>query len=58
MLAGWMLLIVLLCPPLAVYWTVGPGQEFSLNIMLTLLGYLPGIVHAVYIVSTHCPTCA
>lgn len=53
-----MLLIVLLCPPLAVYWTVGPGQEFSLNIMLTLLGYLPGIVHAVYIVSTHCPTCA
>ncbi|SNB65389.1 Uncharacterized membrane protein YqaE, homolog of Blt101, UPF0057 family [Arboricoccus pini] len=51
-----MLLTILLCPPIAVYWTVGAGQEFSLNVMLTLLGYLPGIIHAAYIVSTHWPT--
>ncbi|WP_134628361.1 YqaE/Pmp3 family membrane protein, partial [Pseudomonas aeruginosa] len=27
------------------------GRAFWLNILLTLLGYIPGIVHAVYIIA-------
>ncbi|WP_121235144.1 YqaE/Pmp3 family membrane protein, partial [Pseudomonas aeruginosa] len=27
------------------------GGAFWLNILLTLLGYIPGIVHAVYIIA-------
>ncbi len=42
----------LLLPPLGVFLQVGFGGHFWLNILLTLLGYLPGIVHAVYIIAT------
>ncbi|MEE4464705.1 YqaE/Pmp3 family membrane protein, partial [Azotobacter chroococcum] len=30
---------------------VGFAGAFWLNILLTLLGYLPGIIHAVYIIA-------
>ena len=30
---------------------IGFGGAFWLNILLTLLGYIPGIVHAVYIIA-------
>jgi uncharacterized membrane protein YqaE (UPF0057 family) len=30
---------------------VGFGGQFWLNILLTLLGYIPGIVHAVWIIA-------
>jgi hypothetical protein len=29
---------------------VGLGLQFWLNVLLTLLGYVPGIAHAVYII--------
>lgn len=38
-------------PPLGVFLQVGLGKHFWLNIILTLLGYIPGLVHAVYIVA-------
>jgi len=28
-------------------------NQFWINIVLTLMGYLPGIVHAVYIIGSH-----
>ncbi len=37
--------------PLGVFLQVGFGGAFWLNILLTLLGYIPGIVHAVYIIA-------
>ena len=43
------ILIAILLPPLGVFLQVGIGLQFWLNILLTLLGYIPGIVHAVYI---------
>ncbi|UZQ54829.1 YqaE/Pmp3 family membrane protein [Trichothermofontia sichuanensis B231] len=43
----------LLLPPLGVFLTVGIGWPFWLNILLTLLGYLPGIVHAIWIIAKH-----
>lgn len=40
------ILIAILLPPLGVFLQVGFGGAFWLNILLTLLGYIPGIVHA------------
>lgn len=34
---------------------VGIGAQFWINILLTLLGYIPGIVHAVWIIATRGP---
>ena len=33
-----------------VFLQVGFGGHFWLNILLTLLGYIPGIIHAVWII--------
>ncbi len=44
------ILLAILLPPLGVFLQVGLGLQFWLNILLTLLGYVPGIVHAVYII--------
>ncbi len=43
-------LIAILLPPLGVFLQVGIGLQFWLNILLTLLGYIPGIIHAIYII--------
>lgn len=45
------ILIAILLPPLGVFLQVGIGKHFWLNILLTILGYIPGIVHAVYIIA-------
>jgi uncharacterized membrane protein YqaE (UPF0057 family) len=45
------ILIAILLPPLGVFLQVGLGLQFWLNILLTLLGYIPGIVHAVWIIA-------
>lgn len=44
------ILLAILLPPLGVFLQVGLGLHFWLNILLTLLGYLPGIVHAVWVI--------
>ncbi len=46
------ILLAILLPPLGVFLQVGLGLQFWLNILLTLLGYVPGIIHAVYIILT------
>jgi uncharacterized membrane protein YqaE (UPF0057 family) len=46
------ILLSVLIPPLGVFLQVGIGLQFWLNILLTLLGYLPGLVHAVYIIAS------
>jgi len=45
------ILIAVLLPPLGVFLQVGIGKHFWINIVLTILGYLPGIIHAVYIIA-------
>lgn len=45
------IIVAVLLPPLGVFLEVGLGKHFWLNILLTLLGYIPGIVHAVYIIA-------
>jgi len=44
------LIIAIFLPPVGVFLQVGFGGAFWLNILLTLLGYIPGIIHAVYII--------
>lgn len=46
------LILAVLLPPLGVFTQVGFGLHFWLNIILTLLGYIPGIIHAVWIIAT------
>jgi uncharacterized membrane protein YqaE (UPF0057 family) len=44
------ILLAILLPPLGVFLQVGLGLHFWVNILLTLLGYIPGIIHAIYII--------
>lgn len=46
------ILLAILLPPLGVLLEVGPTGHFWLNILLTLLGYIPGIVHAVWVIAS------
>ncbi|MEP0176938.1 MAG: YqaE/Pmp3 family membrane protein [Paraglaciecola sp.] len=41
----------ILLPPVGVFLQVGLGGAFWLNILLTILGYIPGIIHAVWIIA-------
>jgi len=45
------ILIAILVPPLGVFLQVGFAGAFWLNILLTLCGYIPGIVHAVWVIA-------
>lgn len=45
------ILLAILLPPLGVFLQVGIGLHFWLNILLTIFGYVPGIIHAVYIIA-------
>lgn len=44
------IIIAILLPPLGVFLQEGLGKHFWINIILTLFGYVPGIVHALYII--------
>ena len=44
------LIAAIFLPPLGVLMQVGLSGQFWLNILLTLLGYVPGIIHAVWII--------
>ncbi|MBP1851616.1 YqaE/Pmp3 family membrane protein [Rhizobium halophytocola] len=44
------ILIAIILPPVGVFLQVGLGLQFWLNILLTLCGYLPGIIHAVWVI--------
>ncbi|MEX0405425.1 YqaE/Pmp3 family membrane protein [Aquibium sp. LZ166] len=44
------ILAAIILPPLGVFLQVGIGLHFWLNILLTLLGYIPGIIHAIWVV--------
>lgn len=45
------ILLSILLPPLGVFLQVGIGVQFWINVLLTLLGYIPGVVHAVWIIA-------
>ncbi|KAI9260053.1 hypothetical protein EDC94DRAFT_660353 [Helicostylum pulchrum] len=44
-----LIFIIILLPPLGVFFMKGCGADFWINLCLTLLGYLPGHIHAFYV---------
>ncbi|OQO13883.1 hypothetical protein B0A48_00758 [Cryoendolithus antarcticus] len=44
-----LVLITIFLPPVGVYLVSGCGADLLINICLTLLGYIPGHIHAFYI---------
>ncbi len=45
------IIISIILPPLGVFLQVGIGKHFWLNIILTILGYIPGIIHAIWVIA-------
>lgn len=45
-----LVLLAIFLPPVAVLLKAGIGLQFLLSILLTLLGYIPGLIHALWIV--------
>lgn len=45
------IIFAVLLPPLGVFLTVGLGKDFWINVLLTLLGFIPGIIHAVWVIA-------
>lgn len=45
--------LAILLPPVGVFLTYGISTTLLLNILLTLLGWVPGSIHAVWAVSKH-----
>lgn len=39
-----------LLPPLGAYLAAGPGREFALACLLTVLGFIPGMIFSLYLV--------
>jgi uncharacterized membrane protein YqaE (UPF0057 family) len=46
-------LLAIFLPPVAAFLQVGLSAQFAINILLTLLGGIPGVVHALWLVATN-----
>ncbi|VDM38437.1 unnamed protein product [Toxocara canis] len=44
------LIFAIIFPPIGVFLEVGCTAQLAINILLTLLGYIPGIIHAVWVI--------
>ncbi len=44
------LILSIILPPVGVFLQVGLTAQFWINVVLTLLGYIPGVIHAVWII--------
>lgn len=47
-----LVILAILLPPLAVFLMSGLGKDFWINLILTVLFWLPGVVHAIYLILT------
>ena len=47
------ILLAILLPPLGVFLQVGIGKHFWINILLTILGFIPGIIHAGWVIAKY-----
>lgn len=43
------LIVCLILPPLAVFLKKGAGKDLVINIVLCLLFYIPGLIHAIWL---------
>ncbi|CAN5645857.1 YqaE/Pmp3 family membrane protein [soil metagenome] len=47
------IIAAIVLPPLGVFLQVGIGKHFWINIVLTILGFIPGVVHAVWVIAKY-----
>jgi len=43
------IILSILLPPLAVFLKYGIGSEFLISLVLTIIGWLPGVIYAFYV---------
>lgn len=43
--------LTIIFPPIGVYAIVGFQWVFWFNLVLTILGYIPGLIHAIYVIA-------
>jgi uncharacterized membrane protein YqaE (UPF0057 family) len=48
------IILAIILPPLGVFLERGCGPDLLINILLTILGYIPGIIHALYVAPPGC----
>ena len=46
-----LVILAFFVPPLAVFFKVGIGSQFWINLLLTLLLFVPGIIHALIVIT-------
>lgn len=46
------IILAVILPPLGVFFEVGLSKHFWINLLLTLFGYIPGIIHALWVILT------
>jgi len=44
------MIFAVIFPPLGVFLEKGCGVDLLINILLTILGWIPGVIHAFYII--------
>lgn len=47
------IILAIFLPPVAAFLTVGLGLHFWLNLILTLIVFVPGMIHALWLVVRH-----
>ncbi|MET0356441.1 MAG: YqaE/Pmp3 family membrane protein [Cellvibrio sp.] len=47
------IIFAIILPPLGVFFEVGLTKHFWINVLLTLFGFIPGIIHALYVILKH-----
>ena len=45
------IIAAIVLPPLGVFMAMGVSQALLINVLLTLLGWIPGVIHALWIIS-------
>lgn len=45
--------LAIVLPPVGVFWAYGLSTALLINVLLTLLGWLPGSIHAVWAIAKH-----
>lgn len=43
-------ILAVILPPLGVLYSRGADRQLVINLVLTLLGWLPGVIHALYVI--------
>ncbi|NDV85185.1 YqaE/Pmp3 family membrane protein [Aurantimonas aggregata] len=47
------IILAIILPPVGVFMQVGFSKHFFINIILTLLGYIPGVIHAIWVIAKY-----